>query len=706
MKKTIKILSLIFALLLLLSVLSIPVGAEKFNGYEDKAPYYSYEYNCYNELSAAPDGYLPSDIIYISDFGENLQDAVLSDMYYDGKKLYLLDSENGRIIVLNKDYSLIEIITGDDISAGNYTDIDCHFAGASGIFVEPDGKILVCDTNNERVLFIRDRTVVGMIERPDSSALSENIKFDVKKVVKAGSGYYVCADSVTSGTMMFDENCQFVCFFGSNNVAVTAEVLLYTIQRAFMSDEQIAASRKFSASIVASLDVDNNDFVVVVSSDKDLTISGSAVRRLNFKGSDVATNGTNGNFGDKEITVVDANVFSDISVDDQNFYVILDSKYGRVFVYSENGILVSAFGGYGTETGMFSLPVAVETVGNEILVLDSETNSITVFDPTDYGNIKRELLMIIDTGKYEKIAGLADDLLTRNTNSQYAYYAKGFVAEQKGDYETALGYYKQANDQASYAQCYKLLRTKYVKSHFILIALAIILLVAILIFGIVLLNRGLTKKQGMTYAPLEHKKGFPLYCLFHPADGFSQIKERKLLSPVWLIGILAVWVYISISSFFMTGFIFNPNRAVDFDLIVELSKSLGLITVFTVANWAICTLMEGKGKPFEILYTVVYSMIPYVLALLIKLPLSRILTSDEEVIISIIMAIGTLWTVMVMFVGLLTIHEYSVGKAIFSIILTLLGMAIIILLLIMFFTLIAQTLAFVQSLIEEYSFRH
>ena len=293
-----------------------------------------------------------------------------------------------------------------------------------------------------------------------------------------------------------------------------------------------------------------------------------------------------------------------------------------------------------------------------------------------------------------------------NTNSQYAYYAKGFVAEQKGDYETALGYYKQANDQASYAQCYKLLRTKYVKSHFVLIALAVILLVAALIFIVILLNKCLTKKQGMTYAPLEHKKGFPLYCLFHRADGFSQIKERKLLSPVWLIGILAVWVYISISSFFMTGFIFNPNRAVDFDLIVELSKSLGLITVFTVANWAICTLMEGKGKPFEILYTVVYSMIPYVLALLIKLPLSQILTSDEGVIISIIMAIGTLWTVMVMFVGLLTIHEYSVGKAIFSIILTLLGMAIIILLLIMFFTLIAQTLAFVQSLIEEYSFRH
>ena len=139
---------------------------------------------------------------------------------------------------------------------------------------------------------------------------------------------------------------------------------------------------------------------------------------------------------------------------------------------------------------------------------------------------------------------------------------------------------------------------------------------------------------------------------------------------------------------------------------IELSKTIGVLAVFIIANWAICTLMEGKGKPLEILYTVSYGLIPYILSLAITLPLTKFLSSDEAVMISMIMAVGTIWSCMVIFVGLLTIHEYSVGKALLSVMLTFIGMAVMILLMIMFCTLIAQTVSFVQSLFQEYSFRH
>ena len=148
------------------------------------------------------------------------------------------------------------------------------------------------------------------------------------------------------------------------------------------------------------------------------------------------------------------------------------------------------------------------------------------------------------------------------------------------------------------------------------------------------------------------------------------------------------------------------NRASEFNLIISLTKTIGILAMFIISNWAICTLMEGKGKPKEIIYTVVYSLVPYVLALIITLPLSNMLTADESVLISIIMVFAEIWTGIVLFVGLLTIHEYSVGKNIAAILLTLVGMAIILLLIIMFYTLIAQTLSFVQSIIQEYTLRH
>lgn len=706
MKKTLFGFVLIVLCLIILMTSGFTASAQKYINYQEKSQYYSYEYNCYNELSPAPDGYVASEVIYSSDLGIDMTDSVLADLFYDGKQIYLLDSALGRVIILNSDFSLKSVITGEDISCGKYKGTDCTFTGASGIFVEDDGKLLICDTERERVLFVKNNTLVGIIKRPDSSVLSKSIKFDVKKIAKAKNGYYVSAESVVSGTLMFDEDLNFVRFFGGNNVAVTAEVLLRSVQSIFMSDEQIAASRKFAASKISSLDIDENGFIVVVSSDQELAVEGSAVRCLNFKGTDITSNDTDDSFGDKEIIKNNANVFSDVAVDDENFYVLLDVKYGRIFVYADNGVLVSAFGGLGAETGLFSQPVAVETLGKKILVLDSELNAITVFSTTDYSNTKRKLLKIIDTGKYDEISKLSDDLLKINTNSQYATYAKGFVAEHFGNYEEALEYYEKANEKDAYAQCFKLLRTKYVKSHFLLVVLIIIIVAAVLIYILLLLSRGLKKKEGVTYSPLENKAGFPLYCLFHPADGFSQIKIRKVLSPVWLIGILGVWLYISILRFFEVGFIHNPNRAGDFNILVELAKTLGVLAVFVISNWAICTLMEGKGKPLQILYTVVYSMIPYVLSLIITLPLTIFMTSDESIIISMFTAIGTIWSLMVMFVGLLTIHEYSVGKAILSVVLTLIGMAVIILLIIMFFTLIAQTLSFVQSLVQEYSFRH
>ena len=196
MKKTLFGFVLIVLCLIILMTSGFTASAQKYINYQEKSQYYSYEYNCYNELSPAPDGYVASEVIYSSDLGIDMTDSVLADLFYDGKKIYLLDSALGRVIILNSDFSLKSVITGEDISCGKYKGTDCTFTGASGIFVEDDGKLLICDTERERVLFVKNNTLVGIIKRPDSSVLSKSIKFDVKKIAKAKNGYYVSAESV------------------------------------------------------------------------------------------------------------------------------------------------------------------------------------------------------------------------------------------------------------------------------------------------------------------------------------------------------------------------------------------------------------------------------------------------------------------------------------------------------------------------------
>lgn len=703
-EKIIKILALLICLSTLFSLNAI---AAEYSNYQAQPQYYSYEYNAYDELSSAPNGYFPSSTVYFDNIPLDMSESKLVDIFFDGKDVYLLDSANARIIILNRDFSFKSVLNHTDISTGDFKDIDLSFTGASGIYVEENGQILICDTERERILFVKDNVLTGIISRPATTVISEDIKFDVTKVIRTGANYYVVANSIVSGVLVFNESLEFVKLFGSNKVTVTSEVLLQQIQNLYMTDEQIAARRSFSASKINGIDIDRKGFVVVVSSDPDLTVSGSAIRCLNFKGSEIDLGQGDAEFGDKLITTSTANAFSDIAIDENNFYAVFDSKYGRVFVYSEKGVLITCFGGIGDEMGLFTAPIAIETIGSDIVVLDSQYNSVTVFKLTDYGKIKRDLISIIDSGDFDRIQKLAYSLLKYNTNCQYAHYAMGFVAEHNGDYKTAMSYYKSANNRASYGQAFKLYRTRYLKDNIMWILVIAAVIIAAIVLAVTYISKGLKKAEGAVYAPLEAKKsGFAIYCLFHPADAFWQIKTRKILSPVWLILVLGLFVYTNVAGFFSNGFIHNMNRAQDFNVVIQLAKTIGLITVFVIANWAICTITDGKGKPMEILYTATYALIPYVAAQLIKMPLTHILTGEEAIIITIITTIGLVWSGVVLFVGLMTIHEYSVGKGVFSVVLTIAGMLVILLLVVMFYTLMGQTLSFVQSVIQEYSLRH
>jgi len=204
--------------ILLISLITVfsgtDVSAASFHEYGTTTPYYSYEYNGFGELTTSPASYIPKSQFAVADLGIDTIDSDFTDLFYDGEYLYILDSGKGQIIILDSSYKLVNVISelSADESIGM---IDTSFVGAGGLFVTESKELLICDTERERVLIVKDGKIVNLISRPDTTALSESIKFDVKKIVKTGANYYVTAESVTSGVMVFNENFEFVRFFGS-----------------------------------------------------------------------------------------------------------------------------------------------------------------------------------------------------------------------------------------------------------------------------------------------------------------------------------------------------------------------------------------------------------------------------------------------------------------------------------------------------------
>ena len=192
--------------------------------------------------------------------------------------------------------------------------------------------------------------------------------------------------------------------------------------------------------------------------------------------------------------------------------------------------------------------------------------------------------------------------------------------------------------------------------------------------------------------------------LLHPADTFYEIKRNNAGSVLIATIFLTVWYAFKIIGF-SSGFIFNTASMSESNAWYALAQTYGLVILFTLANWAVCTLMEGKGKLKDIYVVVCYSLIPMIFQSVAYDVLSNVLTLNESNILSIVNYVCIVFTLIIIVMGLINIHEYSFGKFVFTTVVTALAMILIVFLVFMLAILLQQTKNFVETVYLEAFFR-
>ena len=198
----------------------------------------------------------------------------------------------------------------------------------------------------------------------------------------------------------------------------------------------------------------------------------------------------------------------------------------------------------------------------------------------------------------------------------------------------------------------------------------------------------------------------PFELMFHPIDRTDTWKRHKSYSlPVALLVVL-LWFLSAVADYQLTGRNFNFNQPGTLNLFLVSVRTVAVYFIFVVANWSVTTLIEGKGTFPQIMVFTGYAMLPMVLSSFAATLLSHWMVQDESVFRGWVIWLGIIWTGVILLVSLMTLHEYSFGKLLLSLLLTAFAMLVIVFLLILFFSLIQQVISFISTAYNELYFRY
>ena len=126
-----------------------------------------------------------------------------------------------------------------------------------------------------------------------------------------------------------------------------------------------------------------------------------------------------------------------------------------------------------------------------------------------------------------------------------------------------------------------------------------------------------------------------------------------------------------------------------------------MIGLLTVCNWLVSSIQDGEAGFLAVFRTVVISLIPFGICMVVVTLLSYVATTNEVFLLDFIYYLGIGLTLLTLFMGIQNVHFYTFKKTITSILLTLLLMFVIILVLLLVIILTTQLYQFIEVLIKE-----
>ncbi len=716
MKKIISVFAILFALTM---VFALPAGAAK------NSQTYTYSMSGFALLS--PDAYTPVDAINSDYMGlETPLDSPHDIVVDENDNIYIADMGNSRIVVLNR-YFNFQFEINEFI---NEQGIEDKLNKPQGVFVTPDrdgeeGIIYVCDTDQNRIVtFDKQGNFIRVIPQPKDSLFDEGAVY--KPIAIAVDDYnrlYVVSSTTYQGIIVMGEDGTFIRFVGAQKVAISAWDRIW---RMFQTDDQRELTAANISTEFNNITIDDTGFIYVTTSTIDPSKVRSAitsksksgdyapVKMLNQSGDEVmARNGFWPPAGEIDLSgrasegaVTGVSEIIDVAIGPENTWSIIDASRQKIFTYDDNGNLLFAFGDKGSQLGNLKNVEGITYMSDgKMLVLDKTDDNFTVYTRTEYGDILIAAIEHQNNRLYDQAKQDWEEILKRNSNFDAAYIGIGDALYRNGEYAEALDYYEAAYDTQGWSDSYKEIRKAWIAKYVLLIpviVIVIVLAVAFVFKKAAKVNKRAATAGGKRTFVEELLYGFHL--IFHPFDGFWDLKHEKRGSLraaiVYVVVTVVVFFYQAIGS----GYLVNPNGSYTTVFAQALSVLVPLF-LWVVANWCLTTLFDGEGSFKDIFIATSYSLLPLILLVVPCTIYTNFALKEELDITDLLVTVAFIWTLLLIYVGMQVTHDYTLSKNFITSLGTIVAMVFIMFIAILFTTLVGKIVSFITNIVIEISYR-
>lgn len=608
------------------------------------------------------------------------------DMMFDDQgTLWIADTGNKRILTYDTNTNTI-------LTEIQYPD----FVTPRGLYVSSQ-YLYVADSSAKAVFkFDLSGNHVQTYTRPTSPSFADTAFAPSKMVVDNRGNMYIYGEGVSNGIIQLSNQGEFLGFFTTNKVQLSITQQFYKL---ILSQDQFDRLALRSPQTFSSIFIDQNSMIYTSTMNTKTT----AVKKHNMQGGNMFSN------------TVGSEDTRDIYVDDQGI-IYAGTQTGAIYIYDAYGEFILSFGirkGTGTKPdedikGLFtSLSAIAVREDGFIFALDESKSFLQSFRPTDYSEQIYQAIALYEQREYQQAIDAWQAVLNLNQMSTLAHnsIAKSYL--QLEQYDEAMLHFELAGNKTLYSQAYWEVRNVQIQQ---MLGVFIIVLIALYATqkSLVFVNHktGIMTKYTTPIKTFFDRKWLKDIAYFwrvikKPLDSFYEIKighKGSMLAATILYLTTLVLLIIYSSS---QGFIFQAVAIEDLDLTAIILGYFLLTGLFMVSNYLDTSLHDGIGNFKQIYIMFAYSLGPIMIAFGLTTILSHYLTLNEAFFITTTMNIGVVYSVILVFLGIIEIHQYRGKKAFKSILMSLLFTIIMIVVVIIIITMWRQLYIFIDGIWKE-----